>query len=123
MKKAAILVVDDEPLACFTIAEMVEAAGYRAVQANSAQTALELMETNEFDALITDIVMPEMDGNALISAIRVKANSLPIIAVSGSGRTSSYDYVKVAEQVGASKVLHKPFLLEELENTLAELLS
>ena len=119
---ALVLVVDDEPLSCFTIAEMVEGLGHETLQANSVKEALDLFNRNPCDLVLTDIVMPVVDGNTLIKAIRTLNKDIPVIAVSGSGRTLNHDYLEVAKQVGASEVLLKPFGLKELEQTLFDFL-
>jgi CheY-like chemotaxis protein len=118
---ARILVVDDEPLACYTISEMVEATGHEAIQANSAPDALLFLKSQEIDAIITDIVMPGMDGNKLIELVKNDFPELPIIAMTGGGRTMSHDYLDIAKKVGAEKVITKPFLFADINDVLQEL--
>lgn len=117
-----ILVIDDEELTRFTICEMLQDNGYETVDVSSALEALNLLQTETFDAVITDIVMPEMDGNIFIQKALSDHPDLPIIAVTGGGRTMTHDYMEIAKASGARAVLEKPFspitLFETLKGVL-----
>lgn len=116
---ANILVIDDEELALFTTREILEDAGHTVASAGDGVTGLELLRSGEFDLVITDMVMPHMEGTQLIAEIREQDARLPILAMSGSGRTGNADFSEAARQCGANAVLAKPFSEEELLNAIA----
>ncbi len=116
-----ILVVDDE-LAVREIAkETLQAFGYRAVTANDGTEALAIFASRkeEIRCIITDMLMPYMDGPATIRAIRKLDSKVKIIATSGLKSD-----VKTAEaaQLGVTTFLNKPYTAEKLLKTLALML-
>lgn len=111
---ARILVVDDEELARFTMREILEGAGHEVAEAKNGAQGISLQRSRRFDIVITDIIMPEKEGVQTIIELRQEFPSLPIIAISGGGRTRNLDFLKIAEQYGARKILPKPFSEEEL---------
>ncbi len=62
---ARLLVVDDEPEIAELLAELLQAAGYEVVTAHSGAEALRLLPTSHFDAIVSDLRMPDIDGAAL----------------------------------------------------------
>ena len=72
------------------------------------------MRDSAFDLVITDIVMPEMDGLETLIELRKHYPTLTVIAMSGGGRVGNMDFLGSAEKLGASAVLHKPFTLDVL---------
>ena len=110
---ARILVIDDEPLVTFTISEMLSDGGHQPVESLTAKEGIRILGEKAFDCLIVDIVMPEMDGIEAIQAVSAHWPDLPIIAITGSRRSMSYDYFSKAQEL-ADAVLEKPFESEEL---------
>jgi len=111
---ARILVVDDEELARFTMREILEGAGHEVEEAKNGAQGISLQRSRRFDVVVTDIIMPEKEGVQTIIELRQEFPSLPIIAISGGGRTRNLDFLKIAEQYGAKKILPKPFSEEDL---------
>lgn len=111
---ARILVVDDEELARFTMREILEGAGHEVEEAKNGAQGISLQRSRRFDVIVTDIIMPEKEGVQTIIELRREFPNLPIIAISGGGRTRNLDFLKIAEQYGARKILPKPFSEEEL---------
>ncbi|MDQ7039355.1 MAG: response regulator [Rhodothermus sp.] len=115
-----ILLVDDEPFVLESAREVLEQLGYRVYPATQGQEALDQLEAHAADirAVITDLVMPEMDGLALIRAIRERWPELPVVASSGlhGGRAEA------ARQAGAHAFLHKPYTAEKLAAVLHQVL-
>lgn len=109
-----ILVVDDEELARFTIREILESGGHEVEEAENGVIALQKQKTTPFELVITDIIMPEKEGIETIIEMKGEFPDLRIIAISGGGRTRNLDFLKIAEQMGASTVLSKPFTEDEL---------
>lgn len=111
---ARILVIDDEELARFTVASLLESAGHEVVEAPNGQVGLSLQNAQLFDLVVTDIIMPKKEGVETIIKLKRDHPDLKIIAISGGGRTRNLDFLKLAKQFGADKILAKPFTEKEL---------
>jgi CheY-like chemotaxis protein len=109
-----ILVIDDEQLVASAIAHVLTRAGHRVTIAANGDAGLEQFKTERPDLVITDIVMPGKEGIETIRDLRSLAPELPIIAMSGGGMMSNYDFLSMARKLGASEVLGKPFSNDEL---------
>lgn len=111
---ARILIIDDEELARFTMREILEGAGYEVIEAKNGNQGLAYQKAQPCDLVITDIIMPEKEGVETIIEMKRDFPNVPIIAISGGGRTRNLDFLKLAKQYGAGKILAKPFSEEEL---------
>lgn len=115
-----VLLVDDEPFVLEAAREALEQLGYHVYTATQGREALDQLETYtaEISAVITDLVMPEMDGLALIRLIRKRWPALPVVASSGlhGGRAEA------ARQAGAHAFLYKPYTAEKLTAVLHQVL-
>jgi CheY-like chemotaxis protein len=79
-----ILVVEDEPLIRKTIREVLQTiGGYEVDEAADGVNALELLQSRHFDLIITDLVMPRMDGLKLLEHVRSMSPQLPVIFMTG----------------------------------------
>ena len=119
-KGETILIVDDEPFILETAQDILEAHGYRVLTAENGRDGLDLWldRRDDIDVVLTDVMMPVMDGLALIRAIRADAPTLPILAASGMMGEKA-DQVMAA---GADRFLSKPFTVDRLTATLREML-
>jgi two-component system, cell cycle sensor histidine kinase and response regulator CckA len=102
---ATVLVVDDEPVICSLVTEVLQRDGHAVFTAGCGSQALSLFRLHEIDLVISDVVMPEMDGPALARKLQAERPGLPVLLMSGcceSGRVHSFDF------------LSKPFTLAEL---------
>ena len=106
-----VLVVDDEQAFRGILRSFVESLGYTCTDADSAQTALGLLKKDHFPIVISDIVMPEMDGLELLRAIKKRHSDVDVLII--TGYRSDYSAMKIV-QAGASDFLAKPFSLEQL---------
>lgn len=111
---AHILLIDDEELALFTLREILEGAGHTVETAGNGEDGLALQEARTFSMIITDMIMPRVEGTQTIRTIRDRNPDLPIVAMSGGGRTRNTDLLEIAKQCGVNAVLTKPFSEEEL---------
>lgn len=112
MKREAlnVLVVDDIPAMRESIGAALTAAGHRPTYAENGKEALERIIAGAFDAVVTDLWMPEMDGLGLIKRIRQEQMSLRVFAITGGGpRLTLEAATSIAEVWGAEKVFLKPF--------------
>jgi signal transduction histidine kinase/CheY-like chemotaxis protein len=108
-----ILVVDDEPLVRAATAEMLVELGYEVRQARSAMEAVEMIRTGPaFDALVTDYLMPEMNGVTLIAEVRAIHPNMPIVLVTGYSTPD----LELPARIGR---LAKPFRQSHLATSIA----
>ena len=116
-----ILVVDDESSIRKITRQTLEAFGYRVLTADNGSDALAVFELNRADiaVVLTDMVMPVMDGPALIQILRHIAPEVPIIAASGIGASS---YEARAAGAGVEYFVPKPYTAEKLLGMLAAVL-
>jgi len=111
MSHARVLVVDDEPFARQTISEWLRAMDFHVFEADGGRQAMESIRNDEPDVVISDMVMPGMDGLQLLKESRTLSVDVPFVMV--TGYPSHNTAVKVMQQ-GASDFLAKPFTPEEL---------
>jgi len=119
-RQRAILIVDDEPEIRDALAEILAGARHRVVTANSGAQALERMAAEHFDAVLTDMRMPDLDGRALYHEIerRWPGRAARVVFVTGDTLAST-----LREFVSESgrPVIEKPFLPSEVRRVVAEL--
>ncbi len=124
MKK--ILVVDDD----VDIGEIIqdylkEVSGYEVIYENSATNAIEQLKNNPFDLVITDVLMPDMNGIELTEYIFQNYPQTKVLACSGggaSGKLVAGMALDQALQEGADNAIMKPFTEQELKTKVANLL-
>ena len=118
-----ILLVDDDPLVRGTLHAMLARAGYEVEDADNGETALDAYARQPHDLVITDLVMPDVEGLETIREMRRRFGDVRIIAMSGGGVGSASHYLQAAKRLGALSVLSKPFsnddLLAAIEQALA----
>jgi CheY-like chemotaxis protein len=121
--KRTLLIVDDEAPVRDLLCDALAADNRHILEAATGNEAYEILCTQPVDLLVTDIVMPEQDGIALIMQLNEIAPRMPVIAISGGGGIQSgFDYLPVSKLVGANAILRKPFKLDELRQLVASLL-
>jgi CheY-like chemotaxis protein len=111
---AKILLVDDEEQLRSMLKLVLEEGGHSVREAADGKEALERFGSYAADVVITDIVMPNKEGIETIMELRRSCRDLKIIAMSGGGRNSSQDYLKLAKRCGADLTLAKPFTNQEI---------
>jgi CheY-like chemotaxis protein len=116
---AKILIVDDVHATRETIREMLERGGYDVIEASNGKEGLKMIEEHAPNAVVTDILMPEMEGLETIKHIVKTRPDLPVIAITAS---IGSPYLEVALQFGAVSGLHKPFKQAELLSTVQKVL-
>ena len=118
-----ILLVDDEESIRKMVRAVLDDETYVFTEANNGSEALDIMETQSFDLIITDVIMPDCDGIELVMTVRKKLPDIKVIVMSGGGRVRADHYLNLAEKLGAARVFEKPFNTAELRETVSELLS
>jgi CheY-like chemotaxis protein len=109
-----ILLIDDEEPVRLTLGEMLRLAGHEVVTAGDGQEGLERFRERAFDLVVTDVVMPRKSGAETILELRRLRPGLKIIAIYAGGRISGMDSGATAQDLGADRLLAKPFTREEL---------
>jgi putative nucleotidyltransferase with HDIG domain len=114
-KASRVLVVDDETHVRAMIGSTLERQGYEVRLASSGREALETLELNSFDLVLTDIVMQDVNGIALLEQIHAQHPNLPVVMV-----TAIHDISVAIDSMrrGAYDYLLKPFEREHLLNTV-----
>lgn len=120
--KKQILVVDDDECILLMLTEFLGAHGYQVETCTSASHALRAMESTAVDLVITDIMMPDMDGFEFLSALRnLDGTPPPVIAISGGLRHYPHDFLKPAECLGAARSFSKPVPFDAFLEAIREL--
>jgi two-component system response regulator HydG len=115
-----VLIVDDQAEMAEIIAGELSGRGYAAVASTSGRQALERLQTERFDALVTDVTMPEVDGLELLRASLTLDPSRPVILMTAF---STLETAINATGDGAYHYLTKPFRLDALVRLLRKALS
>jgi DNA-binding NtrC family response regulator len=111
---ATILIIDDEKPIRFALAAMLAGEGHEVLQAENGSRGIAVLEGCPVDVVISDILMPEKEGLETIIELRRRWPDLPVIAISGGGRTGTANYLYLAAQLGATATLDKPFTRAEM---------
>ena len=116
---SSILVIDDEAIVRMLVVEILESAGHSVVDADSAERALQLLDSGEFDLIVSDVIMPGLSGLELLQRVQVQRASLPVILVTGAG---TYETLSQALTRGAAGLVTKPFAHADLVSAVADAL-
>lgn len=119
---AEILVIEDDELLRQILVRRLAANRYVVREAGNGHEGLRLMRERPACLVITDIVMPDMEGIETIRHLRRDYPSTKIVAISGGGIGDAQDYLKIARELGAQRTFSKPFLPGELLSAVEELL-
>lgn len=118
--KGTILIVEDEDPVRMFARRALENKGYRVLEADSGESGLDILNSTEdrIDLLITDVVMPNMDGPALVNEARKKRPDVPVIFISGYAE----DMFRKDLEAEEFQFLPKPFTLKALAETVKNIL-
>ena len=110
-----ILVVDDKEMMRDSVSTMLARKGHTVVTAANGAAAMAKIEERTFDAVITDLQMPELDGVGLLKAVSERDESMPVILMTAYGSVES---AVDAMKLGAYDYITKPFHLAELNSRI-----
>lgn len=126
---AKILLIDDSDLIRRSLQAQLEIDGHEVVAAAHGGEGLKVFQTGRFDIIITDILMPEVEGIETLRRLRQIDQSVPIIAITGGIRlpvsfehVDMPDYLRMAVIFGATETLRKPFTGRQLRDLIAKCL-
>lgn len=118
-RQKKILVVDDEPAIVSTLKDSLEALGYQSAGAGNGKEALQLINKDAFDLVITDIRMPEKSGIDLLHQLKESHPELPVVII--TGYPLAYPPDKAMKE-GADGYIAKPFRINQIDQLLAKIL-
>jgi len=117
-----ILVVDDDTSILVFIKEAL-GKSHQIYTAETVADAETISNTHTIDLLIADLVIPEKNGIDMIMDFKQNHPNIKILAISGGGGiTGRFDYLPIAQLIGAEKTLKKPFTVIELRKVVDEIL-
>jgi two-component system NtrC family response regulator len=115
MKQPRILLVDDDRNFLRVLSYHIREFGYDAVPCSSGSEALQYLQDQRFDVVVTDLKMPEMDGLQLLSRLQKNVPDVPVIILTAHG---TIDRAVEAVRNGAHDFLTKPFEKEEIRHSI-----
>ncbi len=122
-KLKKILVADDEEPVRGLLKMILQLEGYYVRTAADGEEVLRMCRFEDFDLLITDIMMPKKEGVETIMELKNINPGISIIAISGGGKLDGMDVLRAAEMVGAEHTLSKPFEPRDLVKAVEHCLS
>ncbi|HWA26925.1 MAG TPA: response regulator [Lacunisphaera sp.] len=118
-----ILVIDDDSSIRIMLRQALEKGGHEVTVAEDGQKGLAAQKQAPAELVITDLIMPGMEGIETIMELRKRSPNLKIIAMSGGGVGKGADYLTMARKFGAARTINKPFSLGTLLQAVNEVLA
>ncbi|MFL6436865.1 MAG: sigma-54-dependent transcriptional regulator [Terriglobales bacterium] len=115
MRKAHLLIIDDEPNTLASLSRAFRLAGHEATVCDHAGRALDLVKAQRFDLILSDVMMPAKDGITLLEEIKGSGVTTPVVMMSGQAHI---EMAVRATKLGAIDFLEKPISTEKLLLTL-----
>ena len=120
---ARILVIEDDDSIRKLIEKFMTIDGHEVETAENGAVGLKMIDSRQYDLLITDIVMPEQDGIGVLMELRMRSSKLKTIVITGGSlKLQVDDLMLTARAMKADKVLQKPLDFEKLSQVVAALL-
>ena len=116
---ARILLVEDDAGVRATVRIVLKRMNHDVTEAADGAAAIRRVEAEAFDLVITDVIMPEVEGLEVVRAVRARLPGCPVIAMSGGGRIAKEEILDWAAKFGARHVLAKPFSADELRRVVS----
>ena len=116
-----ILIAEDDAGVRSVLARHLERAGYEVLETADGRGCLDVLRTTPVDLVIIDIYMPEVDGIAVIAQAHREFAHVRILAISGGGTVPRERTLEIAQRLGATRTLTKPFDRDELMTLVREL--
>lgn len=114
-----ILVIDDSRFQVNQITKLLNKHGFETQHANNGKVALETLNSENFKAILCDLLMPEMDGFVFLETVKKENINIPVIILSSNIQKAARDRCK---ELGAKHFLSKPLTDEQIENHLKPIL-
>lgn len=117
-----ILIIDDDRQVRELLVQFFSRNGLEAAGADDGRSGIAAFVSGGADLVVTDIVMPDIEGIETIMTLRRLAPDLPVIAYSGGGRIGPEGYLDIARKIGAARTFTKPLVLADLLVAVRDLL-
>lgn len=118
-----ILVIDDQASARGLIRGLLEGAGHAVVEAPDGRHAVEVLSSSPFDLVITDVLMPDVDGLEVVRHVKQTNARIPVLVVSAGWKDHAIDLLSMAKKLGADRTLSKRQIRTGLLATVSEMLA
>ena len=123
MSRHSVLIIEDDEFVKNMLRQTFKQAGYEVATASNGRIGIQLYQSEPFDIVITDLIMPDMEGIETITHLRRFNPGVKVIAISGGGRNRPDDYLHLASKLGAARTFTKPVdrsaLLEAVEDLIS----
>lgn len=120
---ARILVIDDQEHIRTLISKILSIDGHVVESAVNGKVGMKMIENNPYDIVITDIIMPDMDGLEVILELKKRSSPIPLIVTTGgAARLEIQELLTAAKHLGADRVIPKPLDFIKLKEAVNELL-
>ena len=117
-----VLVIDDDASILHMMTALLEDQNYYVFSANNGNAAIEVLKELHVDLVVTDIIMPGMEGLELIRNIKKSNSETKIIAMSGYRASGQLDYLRYAREFGVDHTFQKPFDIKQFLQTVKDLI-
>lgn len=119
----AVLLIDDDEIVRFALSAALRKAGFLVIEAASGNDKVINDTLAAVDAVVTDVIMPDKEGIAVLLDIRRDYPEMPVFVISGGGRIPADHYLTSAEGLGATGIFQKPFDERQLVSALQQSLA
>jgi len=117
-----ILVVDDDDMMREFVKEVLKINNFKITEASNGKAGLKEFRENTPDLVLTDIIMPEMEGISFIRELRSHNKEIPIIAMTGNVHGRMEEFLEISTQLGADEILRKPIKAKEFIDAIERLI-
>jgi len=121
MPNKKILLVDDDDQFVDMLQKTLTRSGYSTLRARNGREALQLYDPGKISLVLTDLLMPDVEGIELILELARRRDGIKIIAMSGGGNAPEAN-LRAAQYLGAAMTLSKPFSTEQLFSSIQTVL-
>ena len=118
---ASILLIEDMASVRSSLATVLQTAGHSVTEAEDGDVGLKEAKGRRFDLIITDIIMPNLDGSEVIMTLKQQNPGVPVLGISGGGNSVNAETALLLAREMASAVLAKPFSRQDLLDTVTRL--
>lgn len=117
-----ILVVDDDDMMREFVKELLKINEFRVTEAANGKAGLKAFREDTPDLVLTDIIMPEMEGISFIRELRAYNKDIPIIAMTGNIHGRMEEFLDISSQLGADEILRKPIKSQQFLDAINKLI-
>ncbi len=117
-----ILVVDDDEMMRSYLRELLLIHDFKVTEASNGKLGLKEFRENTPNLVLTDIIMPEMEGISFIRELRAHNKEIPIIAMTGNVHGRMEEFLDISSQLGADEILRKPIQSQQFIDAIKKLI-